>query len=70
MLAKDEFARLRVHRQVKVSEGEDDCLWVEIELEALSGYGKEVSFDLHYIELASPNFKSAAGVNGRCRKIF
>ncbi|KAF9286162.1 hypothetical protein BGZ68_003153 [Mortierella alpina] len=61
-LPKDEFARLRVHRQVKVSEGEDDCLWVEIELEALSGYGKEVSFDLHYIELASPNFKSAAGV--------
>ncbi|KAF9285201.1 hypothetical protein BGZ68_004093, partial [Mortierella alpina] len=61
MVAKDEFARLRLHRQIEINGKADDCLWVQIELEALSGLG-EVSFDLHYIELASPNFRSAAGV--------
>ncbi|KAF9927301.1 hypothetical protein BGZ67_007565, partial [Mortierella alpina] len=59
---KDDFARLRLHRQIEINDKVDDCLWVQIALEALAGSGKEVSFDLHYIELASPNFKSAAGV--------
>ncbi|KAF9952386.1 hypothetical protein BGZ70_000617 [Mortierella alpina] len=61
-LPKDEFARLRLHRQIKISDEDDECLWVQIALKALAGSEKEVSFDLHYIELASPKFKSAAGV--------
>ncbi|KAG9320090.1 hypothetical protein KVV02_003902 [Mortierella alpina] len=61
-LPKDDFARLRLHRQIEINDKVDDCLWVQIALEAMAGSGKEVSFDLHYIELASPNFKSAAGV--------
>ncbi|CAO3570467.1 unnamed protein product [Mortierella alpina] len=61
-LPKDEFARLRLHRQIQISDEDDDCLWVQIALKAVAGSEKEVSFDLHYIELASPKFKSATGV--------
>ncbi|KAF9574332.1 hypothetical protein EC968_006839 [Mortierella alpina] len=61
-LPKSKFARLRLHRQIEISENVDDCLWVKIALEALEGSGKEISFELHYIELASLNVKSAAGV--------
>ncbi|KAF9953733.1 hypothetical protein BGZ72_005196 [Mortierella alpina] len=60
-LPKDEVARLRLHRQIEINEEPNDCLWVQVESEVLSGSGEEASFDLHYIELASP-FKSAEGV--------
>ncbi|KAG0201847.1 hypothetical protein BGX28_005447 [Mortierella sp. GBA30] len=60
-IPKEDFVRLRLHRQIKYLP-QYSYFYPDIAIETTAGTEVPVSFDLHYVELGSADFRSSSKV--------
>ncbi|KAG9324607.1 hypothetical protein KVV02_004101 [Mortierella alpina] len=60
----NDFTRLRLHRQINVDESAE-AIYPKITITTTAGTETNPSFQLHYVELGSTNFRSSSGDKGR-----